>query len=135
MAATKGITLSEYQSSVEFKQVYEGQYDEVIQAFMYNVWRAHPEWDLSFLGQAAREMVTYFNEPPETPINDAPTEFVPFTDQSPQVADQPPQVINEDSPTVNASGGGGADKDDEVVQINNPVGIMSFEDHPPGNLN
>ena len=26
--------------------------------------REHPEWDLSFLGEAAREMVAEFNAPP-----------------------------------------------------------------------
>ena len=82
---------------------------------MYNIWREHPEWDLSFLEEEAREMVTEFNAPPKTPLNDPPAEFVPFTDQSPQVADQPPQVIDEDSPAVNAGGGGGVDEDDELV--------------------
>ena len=57
---------------------------------MYNVWREHLDWDLSFLDEAAKEMVAEFNVPPETPLNDPPAEFVPLADQSPQVADQPP---------------------------------------------
>ena len=73
-------------------------------------------------------MVAEFNTPPKTPLNDPPTEFIPHADQS-------PEVINEDSPAVNASGGGGADKDDVLVQIDNPAGILSSEDHPPGDLN
>ena len=64
---------------------------------MYNVWRKHLEWDLSFLEEAAREMVTEFNTPPETPLNNPLAEFVPLADPSSQVADQAPQVINEDS--------------------------------------
>ena len=55
-------------------------------------------------------MVVEFNAPPETSLNDPSTEFVPSADQSSQVTDQPPQVINEDSPAVNVSGGGGADE-------------------------
>ena len=102
---------------------------------MYNVWRKHPEWDLLFLGEAAREMIVKFNVPPETPLNDPPTKFVPPADQSPQVADQPPQVINEDFPAINVGGGSGANEDDEVVQINNPVVVLSSEDHPFGCLN
>ena len=93
---------------------------------MYNVQRKHPKWDLSFLGEVAREMIAKFNTPLETPFNDPPTEFLPPADQSPKVIDRPPQVINEDSPTVNAGGGGRADEDDEVVQIDNPIGILSF---------
>ena len=83
-------------------------------------------------------MVAKFNVPPETPLNDPPVEVVPSTDQSPQVADQPPQLINEDSLMVNAGGGGGgggANEDDEVVQIDNPTGVLSSEDHTPGDLN
>ena len=102
---------------------------------MYNVWREHLEWDLSFLGEAAKEMVAEFNAPPETFLNDPLVEFVPQTDQSSQLTDQATQVINEDSPAVNAGGGGGANKDDEVVQIDNLVGVLSSEDHPPGDLN
>ena len=82
---------------------------------MYNVWHKHPEWHLSFLGEPAREMIFEFNAPPETPLNDPPVEFVPPANQSPKVADWPPQVINDGSPAVNASGGSAVDKDDEVV--------------------
>ena len=49
------------------------------------------------------------------PLNDPSTEFMPSAVQSPEVADRPPQVINEDSLAVNAGGGGVADEDDEVV--------------------
>ena len=80
-------------------------------------------------------MVVEFNAPSETPLNDPPMEFMPHADQSPQVVDQPSQVINEDSTTVNADSGGGADEDDEVVQIDNPTEILSSEDHPLGDLN
>ena len=44
---------------------------------MHNIWREHLEWDLSFLGEAARKMVAEFNAPLETPLNDPPAEFVP----------------------------------------------------------
>ena len=57
---------------------------------MYNVWSKHPEWDLAFLREAAREIVVEFNTPPETPLNDPHMEFVPHADQSSQVTDQPP---------------------------------------------
>ena len=135
VVAAKAIVLSEYQSSTEFEQVYGEQYDEGVQAFMYNFWGEHLEWDLSFLGEVVRAMVAEFNEPRETPLNDPPVELMPLADQSPQVTDQPPLVINEDSPTVDTSGGGGADEDDEVVQIDNPTEVLSFEDHPPSDLN
>ena len=72
-------------------------------------------------------MVAEFNAPPETPLADPPAEFVPPTDQSPEVPDWPPQVINEDSPTIIAGGGGRADEDDEVMQIDNPTSILSFD--------
>ena len=80
-------------------------------------------------------MVIEFNAPPETPLNDPPTEFVPPTDQSSQVAHQPPQVINEDSPTINVGSGGDANEDDDLVQIDNPVVVLSSEDCPPGSPN
>ena len=73
------------------------------------------EWDLSFLGEAAKEMVAEFNAPLETPLANPPTEFVPLADQSTEVVDQPPQVINEDSTMVTVGGGGGAKEDDEVM--------------------
>ena len=61
-------------------------------------------------------MVAKFNAPPETPLVDPPMEFMPSVDQSPEVTDRPPQVINEDSHVVTAGGGGGeADEDDEVM--------------------
>ena len=135
MVATKAMALSEYQSSVEFEQVYGEHCDEGIWAFMYNVWHEHPEWDLSFLWNVAREMIAEFNAPQKTPLNDPPAEFVPLADQTLQVADQPSQAINEDSPAVNADGGGGVHEDDELVQIDNPAGVLSSEDHPPSRLN
>ena len=72
-------------------------------------------------------MVTEFNAPPETPLAEPPTEFVPPADQSPEVTDQPPQVINEDSITVTTGGDGGADEDDEVIEVDNPAGVLSFD--------
>ena len=80
-------------------------------------------------------MVVEFNAPLETLLNDPPAEFVPSTNQFPQVADQPPQVINEDSPAVNACGGGGTNEDDGMVQIDNPIEVLSSKDHPLGDLN
>ena len=64
VVAAKAVALSDYQSSAEFEQVCGDNYDEVVRAFMYNVWCEHPEWDLSFLGEAAREMIAEFNELP-----------------------------------------------------------------------
>ena len=72
-------------------------------------------------------MVAEFNAPPETPLADPPAEFVPSANQPPEVADQPPQVINEDSTVVTASGGGGAKEDDEIMQIDNPAGVLSSD--------
>ena len=43
VATAKAVALSEYQSSVEFEQVCGENYDEGVRAFMYNVWREHPE--------------------------------------------------------------------------------------------
>ena len=83
VVAAKVVALSEYQSSAEFEQVCGDNYDEVVRAFMYNVWCEHPEWDLSFLGEAAREMIAEFNELPETLLNDPPAKFMPPADQSP----------------------------------------------------
>ena len=60
-------------------------------------------------------MVAEFNVPPETPLADPPTEFVPPTDQSPEVTNSTLQVINEDSTAITAGGGGGAEEDDEVM--------------------
>ena len=80
VATARAMALSEYQSSTKFQQVCEEQYDEGVRAFLYNVWREHPEWDLFFLGEAAREMVAEFNAPPETLLDDPPAEFVPPAD-------------------------------------------------------
>ena len=66
-----------------------------------------------------------FNAPKDTPLVDPLAEFVPPTDQSPEVADQPPQVINKDSTAVTTGGSGGAEEDDEVMQIDNLAGILS----------
>ena len=71
-------------------------------------------------------MVAKFNALLETPLADLLAEFVPPADQSPEVIDWAPQVINEDSIAITASGGGGrVDKDDEVMQIDNPAGVLS----------
>ena len=123
--AAKTAALSEYRSSAEFEQVCANNFDEGVCTFIYNIWHEHPEWDLSFLGEAAREMITKFDAPLETPLADLPAEFVPPVDQSPEVTDRPPQVINEDSITVTAGGGGGAEEDDEVMQIDNLIGVLS----------
>ena len=119
--------LAQYQSSTEFEKVRTENFDEGVPTFIYNVWREHPEQDLSFLGEAVREMVTEFNAPPETPIANLPVEFMPPANQCPQVTDRPPQVINEDSPVVIAGGGGGADEDDEVMQIDNLASVLSYD--------
>ena len=72
-------------------------------------------------------MVVEFNAPPETPLVEPSVEFVPPADQSPEVADRPPQVINEDSTAVTAGGDGGADEDDEVIEVDNPVGVLGSD--------
>ena len=59
-------TLAEYQYSAEFEQVKNENFDEVVRTFIYNVWHEHPKWDLSFLGEMAREMVVEFNGPPDS---------------------------------------------------------------------
>ena len=81
--AAKSAALAEYQSSVEFRQVRSEGFEDGVRTFIYNVWREHPEWDLSFLGPAAREAIAAFNAPPETPLEEPPAEFVPLADQSP----------------------------------------------------
>ena len=70
-------------------------------------------------------MVAEFNAPPKTPLAEPPVEFVPPVDQSPEVTDQAPQVINKDSTAVTAGGDGGADEDDEVMEVDNPAGVLS----------
>ena len=72
-------------------------------------------------------MVTEFNAPLETPLEEPLAEFVAAADQSPQVADRPPQVINKDSATVSAGSDGGADEDDEVMEVDNPAGVLSSD--------
>ena len=72
-------------------------------------------------------MVAEFNAPLETPLAEPPAEFMPPADQSPEVTDWPPQVINKDSTTVTAGGDGGADKDDKVMEVDNPTGILSSD--------
>ena len=64
IVAAKTTALADYQSSAEFRQVRDEGFEDGVRTFMYNVWREHPEWDLSFLGKAAREMVVEFNAPP-----------------------------------------------------------------------
>ena len=39
VVAARVMALSEYQSSAEFRQVCEEQYDEGVRAFLFNVWR------------------------------------------------------------------------------------------------
>ena len=72
-------------------------------------------------------MVAEFNAPLETPLAEPHAKFVPPTYQSPKVADRPPQVINEDSTVATAGGDGGDDKDDEVMEVDKPAGILSSD--------
>ena len=127
IAAARTTALAEYQSSAEFEQVRTKNFDKGVRMFIYNVWCEHPEWDMSFLGDAAKKMIAEFDAPLETPIVDPPAEFVPPTDQSPEVANRLPQVINEDFPVVKVGGSDGADEDDEVMQIDNPAGVLSSD--------
>ena len=90
ITSAKTTALAKYQSSTEFRQVQDEGFEDGVRTFIYNVWRKHPEWDLSFLGEAAREMVAKFNAPPKTPLEEPPAEFMPTADQFPQVADHPP---------------------------------------------
>ena len=80
IAAARTAALAEYQSSAEFEQVQNENFDEGVCTFIYNVWHEHPAWNLSFLGEAAREMVVKFNAPPETPLIDLLVEFMPPAD-------------------------------------------------------
>ena len=127
IAAAKTAALVEYQSSAELEQFRRDTFDEGVRTFIFNVWREHPEWDLSFLGLAAVETVAEFNAPPETPLEKPPAEFMPPADQPPQAADLPPQVINEDSVATSAGGDGGADEDNEVMEVDNPAGVLSSD--------
>ena len=52
---------------------------------------------------------------------------MPLACQSPEVADRPSQVINEDFIVVTAGGDGGVDEDYEVIEVDNPVGILSSD--------
>ena len=72
-------------------------------------------------------MVAEFNAPPETPLAEPLVEFVPPADQSLEVTDRPSQVINEDSTTVTTDGDGGVDEDNEVMEVDNPAGVLSSD--------
>ena len=72
-------------------------------------------------------MVAEFNAPLETPLEEPLAEFVPIVDRFLDVADRPPQVITEDSTAVSAGGDGGADEDDEVMEVDNPAGVLSSD--------
>ena len=72
-------------------------------------------------------MVAEFNAPPETFLAKPPAKFMPPANQSPKVADRPPQVINENSTAIIASGDGGANEDDEVMEVDNPIGVLSSD--------
>ena len=119
IVVAKTAALAKYQSSVEFQQVQGESFDDGVCKFINNVWREHPECDLSFLGEAAREMVVEFNALPEIPLAEPHVEFVPLVDQSPEVTNRPPQVINKDSTAVTVGGDGRADEDDEVIEVDN----------------
>ena len=86
----KSAALAKYQSSTEFGQVRSEGFEDGIRTFIYNIWRERPEWDLSFIGPMAKEVVVEFNAPPETPREEPPAEFMPLADQSPQAANNPP---------------------------------------------
>ena len=77
-----------------------------------------------FPWSAVVEVVAEFNAPPETPLEEPPDEFMPPASQSPQAADCPPQVINEDSVAPSASGDGRVNEDDEVMEVDNPAGVL-----------
>ena len=126
ISAAKTVALAEYQYSAEFEQVWEEIFDDGIRTFIYNH-LARASGMGPFLGEAAREMVAVFSVPPETPLTNPPTEFVPLPDQSPEVADRPRQVFNKDSTAVIAGGGGGAEEEDEVMQIDNPASVLSSD--------
>ena len=49
IAAAKIAALAEDQSLAEFQQVQWESFNDVVHTFIYNVWREHPKWDLSFL--------------------------------------------------------------------------------------
>ena len=72
-------------------------------------------------------MVAEFNAPPETPLVKPSAEFMPLVDQSPEVVHRPPQVINEDSTAVTVGDDRGANEDDEVMEVDNPVGVLSSD--------
>ena len=72
-------------------------------------------------------MVVEFNAPPETLLEELSAEFMPVADWSPDVANYSSQVINEDSTTVSAGGDSGADEDDEVMEVDNPTGVLSSD--------
>ena len=76
IAAARTVALFEYHSLAEFKQVCANNFDEGVHTFIYNVWREHPEWDLSFIREAAREMIIEFDAPPETPLAYLLVEFI-----------------------------------------------------------
>ena len=69
-------------------------------------------------------MVAEFNAFSETSLEKPPAKFVLAANQSPDVDDRPPQVINEDSTAVSTGGNGGVEKDDEVMEVDNPAGIL-----------
>ena len=127
IVVAKTTALAKYQSSAEFRQVRDEGFEDGACTFIFNVWCDHPEWDRFFLGEAAREMISEFNAPPETPLEEPPAEFMPTADRSPDVADRPPQVISEGFIVVSASGDSGADEDDEVMEVDNPARVLSFD--------
>ena len=127
ITTAKTAALAEYQSSAKFRQVRDEGFKDGVRTFICNVWHEHPEWDLSFLGEVAREMVTEFNAPPKTSLEEPPAKFVLVVLQSPQVTDRPPEVINEDSAAVLAGDDSEADEDDEVMEVDNPAGVLSSD--------
>ena len=64
IVAAKTAALAEYWSSTELEQFWHDTFDDGVRIFIFNVWQEHLEWDLSFLGPTAVEVVAEFNAPP-----------------------------------------------------------------------
>ena len=71
IVVAKTAALADYQSSAKFRQVWDEGFEVGVRTFIYNVWHEHPEWDLSFFREAAREMVAEFHAPQENPSGGA----------------------------------------------------------------
>ena len=108
------LVVSEYQSSAEMQQVKDTNFDEEVWSFLYNVVTERPEWDLSFLEEAAVQIIVEWNAP-TIPRDEPPADPTPL-------ANHPDQVI--DNLVMNNAGQSDGD-DDDVEQINNPARVLS----------